>query len=125
MERISITLPKQNDRIYTQLPEPDKEMFDKLKEQYGFAKNAPAARTFLKLGMMSIVDNDPRHSMSSEADDKGVDPVTIRELIPEGEENAVDITDEFWTEVLRDRIVDIVEDDPEIHRNGFEVYRCQ
>lgn len=125
MEGITITLPKQNDRIYTYLPEPDKEMFNELKEQYGFAKDAQAARTFLKLGMMSIVDNDPRHSMSSEADDKGVDPVTIRELIPEGEENAVDITDEFWADLLRERMLDIVEDDPEIHRNGYEVYRCQ
>lgn len=125
MEGLAITLPKQNDRIYTHLPEPDKEMFNKLKEQYGFAKDSQAGRTFLKLGMMSIVDNDPRHSMSSKADDKGVDPVTIRELIPEGEENAVDITDEFWAEVLRKRMLDIVEDDPEIHRNGFEVYRCQ
>ena len=125
MERIAITLLKQNDRIYTELPEPDKEVFNKLKEQYGFAKDAQAARTFLKLGMMSIVDNDPRHSMPSEADDKGADPVTIRELIPEGEENAVDITDEFWAELLRERMLDIVEDDPEIHRKGFEVYRCQ
>lgn len=123
MGKITITLPKQNDRIDTQLPEPDKGMFDELKEQYGFAKDSQAARTFLKLGMMSIVDNDPRHSMASGADDKGVDPVTIRELIPESEENAVDITDEFWSKVLRDRMLDIVEEDPEIHRNGFEIYR--
>lgn len=122
MDQVTITLPEQDDRIYTQLPEPDMEVFNKLKEEYGFVKDAEAARTFLNLGMMSIVDNDPRHSVSK-ADSGGFDPVTIRELVPEGEDNAVEVTDEFWDEVLRGQMLDIVEEDPEIHRSGLNIYR--
>jgi hypothetical protein len=122
MERLAITLPEQDDRINTHLPEPDMKNFNKLKEEYGFGSSAEAARTFLKLGMMSIVDNDPRHSVSK-ADSGGFDPVTIREVVPEGEENAVEVTEEFWDEVLRNQMLDIVEEDPEIHRSGLQIYR--
>jgi hypothetical protein len=97
-------------------------MFDELKEQYNFNSDAEAARSFLFMGMRSVVDNDPRHSTPSQAGD-GFSPVTIRQLVPEGPENAVDMTDEFWTQILRDELVDIVGDDPEINRDGYEIYR--
>lgn len=123
MKDLTITMPEQDDKMLARIPEPDKEIFNKLKEQYGFNADATAARTFLKLGMMSIVDNDPRHSQSPEVDRQGFEPKTIRELIPEGEENAVDMTNEFWDELLRGQMPDIVENDPEIQRNGYEIYR--
>jgi len=122
MSNLQITLPEQDDYIYTKLPEPDREMFEELKEQYGFGTYSEAARSFLKLGMMSVIDNDPRHSLTSETDSE-LPPVTIRELIPKGADNSVDITDEFWDQILRDEMLDIIEKDPEIHRDGFEVYR--
>lgn len=123
MERMSITLPKQDDHLQFNLPEPDKEMFDELKEQYEFPSSAEAGRSFLKLGMMSMVDNDPRHSISSGTDSGESNPVTIRELIPEGEDNAVEIPDELWNTILRNKIIDIIEDDPEIKRDGLKIYR--
>ncbi|WP_135807437.1 hypothetical protein [Halorussus marinus] len=122
MDALVVNLPEQDDKIGTELPNPDREMFDKLKEQYGFSTDAEAARIFLKLGMMSTVNNDPRHSISSETGGE-FSPVTIRELVPEGMDNAVEITDEFWDQILRDEMIDIVENDPEIHRDGLEIYR--
>lgn len=122
MERVTVTLPQQGEEAYLRLGEPDMDTFEELKEQYGFSSKSEAGRCFLKLGMMSAVDNDPRHSTTSEVGEE-FSPVTIRQLIPEGDENAVDMTDEFWQEVLRDEMVDIVEDDPEIKRDGFKIYR--
>jgi len=122
MEPVSITLPQQGGRFQLGIPEPEKDLFDKLKEQYGFGSDAEAGRCFLKLGMMSVVDNDPRHSTTLQSSEDFT-PITIRELLPEGAENAVDMTDEFWEEILRDEMMDIVEDDPEIKRDGFGIYR--
>lgn len=119
--RMNITLPEQGEQIIVALPEPDKDTFDELKEQYGFAFDSEAARCFLKLGMMSAVDNDPRHSTTSQPGEE-VSPVTLRELIPEGAENAVEI-DEFWQQILRDEMMDIAIDDPEIKRDGLKFYR--
>ncbi|WP_262181331.1 hypothetical protein [Haloarcula laminariae] len=119
---VKITLPEQDDEIGTRLPEPDGEMFDKLKEKYNFPYDSEAARCFLKLGMMSAVDNDPRHVTASETNED-FSPVTIRQLVPEGADNAVDMTDEFWEQILRDEMMDIVADDPAIHRDGFKIYK--
>jgi hypothetical protein len=33
------------------------------------------------------------------------------------------MSDELWEEKLRDEIMDIVSEDPELDRDGFEVYR--
>lgn len=120
--RVKITLPEQGEEISVVVPEPDKDTFDELKKQYGFTYDSEAARCFLKLGMMSAVDNDPRHSTTSQTGEE-FSSVTIRQLLPEGAENAVDMTDEFWEQILRDEMMDIVKDDPEIKRDGFEIYR--
>jgi hypothetical protein len=78
--------------------------------------------------MRSTVENDPRHSTEDtesqqEEPQEGYQPPTIRELIPKGEENSLDMSDELWEEKLRDEIMDIVSEDPELNRDGFEVYR--
>lgn len=119
--RMDITLPEQGEGIRVSVPEPDKNTFNELKKQYGFTHDSAAARCFLKLGMMSAVDNDPRHSTTSQSSEE-FSPVTIRQLIPEGAENAIEI-DEFWNQVLRDKMMDIAIDDPEINRDGLRFYK--
>lgn len=104
MKKVQITLPEQGDIISAKVPEPDKEQFDELKEQYNFTTDSEAARCFLKLGMMSVVDNDPRHATQSETTEDD-STVTLRELVPEGADNAVDMTDEFWEQILRDKMI--------------------
>jgi hypothetical protein len=118
---LDIILPEQGEQIRVNVPEPDKNTFDELKEQYGFSSDSSAARCFLKLGMMSAVDNDPRHSTTLQSG-KGFSPVKIRQLIPEGAENAVEI-DEFWEQILRDEMMDIAIDDPKIKRDGLKLYK--
>jgi hypothetical protein len=122
MEEIRIYLSEEEGQITAQVPEPDKETFNELKSQYNFASASAAARCFLKLGMMSAVDNDPRHMAASQTDEE-FSPATIREQVPEGADNAVDMTDEFWEEILRDEMLEIVTKDPEIKRDGYDIYR--
>jgi hypothetical protein len=122
MDKLAINLPEQEDRIDTQLPEPDREVFDELKGQYNFPSDAAAARFFLNVGMRSTVDNDPRHMAASQTDEE-FSPTTIRELVPEGADNAVDMTDEFWEEILRDAMLNVVTEDPEIKQDGYDIYR--
>ena len=100
-----------------------REKYDKLTEEYGFTSRAAFLRHMVHLGMNTLVEQDPTNKQSSTTTAQNDNPVTIRELIPQGEENAVDITSEFWEEVLRDEILDIVEQDPEIKRNGFYAYK--
>lgn len=122
MEDLEICLPKQDSKIGTRLTEPDRELFDELKQRYNFASDSEAGRCFMKLGMMSAIDNDPRHAAKSDTTED-FSPVTIRQLVPEEAENAVDATNEFWDQILRDEMMDIVLEDPEIHRDGVDIYK--
>lgn len=122
MVRINVNLPEQNKGITTQMNEPDLEVFDELKEKYGFTSRAEAARAFMNLGMKSIVVGDPRNPQSQN-DNKKTNAVTIRELVPKGKENSVSIPDEFCDDIIKNQLIDIVADDPEIKRDGLEVYR--
>ena len=99
-----------------------KEELDDLAEDYGFPSRAAFLRCMIRIGMNSLIQNDP---VKTNRDNKTQSDtaVTIRELIPEGEENAVDITNEFWDKILRGQMLDIVENDPKIERNGYEVYK--
>lgn len=103
----------------------DMKEFEEKMEQYGFAKKSRAARYFLNIGMKSIAQNDPRNTRSNNEPTKSGDsyrPVTIREFIPEGKENSLDIRDELLSEIEGD-LLDICRNDPEITVDNFQVYR--
>jgi hypothetical protein len=115
--------------VIVSLSEMDYEKLEELKEQYGLKNKSAAVRYFTNLGMRSAVENDPRHSTTEDTESQQEEPQesyrppTVRELIPEGEENSLDMSDELWDEKLRDEIMDVVSEDPQINRDGFEVYR--
>jgi hypothetical protein len=96
--------------------------FHQLKDHYNFSSNASAARYFLNIGMLSVEKNDPRNNNSEQADNQSDSAPTIREFVPEGRDNAVDLKDDL-PEVIRENMLDIVESDPKINRDGFEVWR--
>lgn len=98
------------------------ERFDELKSQYGFSSSAAAARYFMNVGMLSAVDNDPRVANNDQDETKDESAPTVREYVPEGRESAVDLKDDL-PEIIRDNILDIVDADDEIKRDGFEVWR--
>lgn len=100
---------------------PNKDLLDKKKEEYGFTSRSAFLRCMLHLGINTVEHLEPTGiNQENKSDDEAV---TIRELVPEGKENAVGMTAEFWDEILEDRMIDIVESDPEITREGFKIYR--
>ena len=122
-EKINIEYWKDRERIGTVQPlveEAQYEEFVEFADTYFHSKSA-AARHLIALGMRSFVQNDPRN-MPETPDQQDSSAVTIRELIPEGEENAVDIRDELL-EKIDDQLLEIVNSDPEITLDGWEVYR--
>lgn len=99
-----------------------KEEIDKKAEKNGFPSRSAYLRTMFRLGENTLIEQDPTKK-SSTAETQDDNSVTIRELVPEGQENAVDMTDEFWEEILRDEMLNIVEQDPEIKRDGYDIYK--
>lgn len=84
-------------------------------EELGLSR-AAAIRHWIEIGRRSTIINDPRNDPERKS---GSNPV--KELIPEGEENSVDLRDEL-PQLIEDALIDIVDEDDDIQRDGFEVY---
>lgn len=101
------------------------EEFHEKMDSYDFVTKAQAARYFINIGMKSIVENDPRNAennRSSRPEQDNYFPETIRDFIPEGKDNAVDIRDELLDRI-EDEILNICREDPEINIDNWEAYR--
>ena len=125
-EEISIK-PRDRDNIdiALQFEIMNREEFNERMDCYGFTTKAEAARYFINIGMKSIVENDPRNTKnnrSSQDQKSSHSPETIRDFIPEGEDNAVDIRDELL-DVIEDEILNICRRDPEINIDNWKVYK--
>jgi hypothetical protein len=97
----------------------EKEELKTLAEQHGFPSLSAFLRHMVYLGMNTVVEQDPTKQLQDETDH---DAVTVRELIPEGEENAIDVRDEL-PDKFENNVLDIVDEDPKINREGWLVYR--
>lgn len=97
------------------------EKIENMQEEYGFPSRASFLRCMVELG----IQNFTREYVQDEDDSQSVgesEATTIREMVPEGEENAVDLRDEL-PEIIEADLLDIVDKDSEISRSGWEVYR--
>jgi len=101
---------------------PEEELFHEMIEEYGFRSKSEAARAFLTLGMNVMLESDPRNHGSSYTDSDDYEPTTIRELIPQGSENAVDARNELM-DIIDGRLPEVIQNDPEITQDGWEVHR--
>ena len=97
------------------------EIVNEFTEKSAYPNRSAAVRSLVILGMTRYV-NDPRSKESASSQSKDFEPITIRELIPEGRENAINMTEDVPS-VVKENIIDIVENDPEISRNGLEVWK--
>jgi hypothetical protein len=103
----------------------NEEEFHEKMDSYDFVSKAQAARYFINIGMKSIVENDPRNVENNRPSRSGQDnysPETIRDFIPEGKDNAVDIRDELLDRI-EDEILNICREDPAINIDNWEAYR--
>ena len=96
------------------------ERFEELKEEYGFGTDSAALRYFINIGMRATVETDPRNSRSKAESQNPVPK--IRDYIPEGKENAVDLKDDL-PDIIAENMLDIAEADDKIKRDGFEVWK--
>jgi len=119
-ERMQFTISPDGENLNIRTPKLEKERIDNLVDEYGFQSRASFCRHMIYLGINTLVENDPSNKDYSESTNN--EAVTIREITPKGEENAVEI-DDFWEEIMKNKFLDIVENDPEIKREGFSVYR--
>ena len=90
-------------------------------EEYGFPSRSAFLRCMVQLG----IENLTKDYVQKEEKTQNVEnseAKTIREMIPEGEENAVDVRNEL-PKMIENDLLDIVDQDPEINRSGWEVYR--
>lgn len=97
----------------------EKEELDELAEEYGFPSRSSFLRHMVQLGMNTLVQQDPTRKTAIQSEDSAV---TIRELIPKGKENAVDVRDEL-PELIEEQLLDIVDRDTVVEREGWMVYR--
>lgn len=97
---------------------------DEFVEETRFPSRAAAMRSLIFLGMREYALGDPRRSQNQQKENQNnnFSPVTIRELIPEGKDNAVSLKSEL-TNTIDKQLLEIVEEDPEINRDGWKVYR--
>jgi hypothetical protein len=92
-----------------------KEELKEAAEELGLSRSA-AIRHWIEIGRRSTIVNDPRNDPERKSESN-----PVKELIPEGKENSVDIRDEL-PQLIEDALIDIVDEDDEIQRDGFEVY---
>jgi hypothetical protein len=104
-------------QIQTTLNTAEYRDFRELADSY-FKNEAQAARKLITLGMHAFVEHDPR-TQNQESTDNAV---TIRDYIPEGEKNAVDVREQLIKEI-EDDLLDIVSNDPEVTLDGWKAYK--
>lgn len=98
--------------------EMEKDELKSLAEEHGFSSLSSFLRHMVYLGKNTLVEEDPTNQSQDAVNDNAV---TIRELIPEGSENAIDVRDEL-PQKFEDSVLDIIDEDPEINREGWLIY---
>lgn len=122
---VSVSLGERGVEIKTIAGEQWLDTVDKFVEQSGYPNRSAAIRSLVCLGMYAYTHNDPRNQTGSDENSGGENsfsPKTIREFIPEGKESAVSIQDELPSQIEKE-LLDVVEEDPKINRDGWEVYK--
>lgn len=99
------------------------ELVDEFAEKSHFKSKSAAIRSLVMLGIRNYAFEPPvTPSESKQSPDSDFSPTTIREMIPEGEENSVHLFEEL-PDKIEGQLLDTVVNDPEIQRDGSEVYR--
>lgn len=110
---------EREDKVHVKFTTANWEEYERLREEYNFTSDSAAARCFINLGMRSFVANHPTKETTNQTQEGGPQ---ISDFVPDGEEDSIHMFDEL-PEVIRENVVDIVDEDPEISRDGNKVYK--
>lgn len=90
-------------------------------KKHGFNNRSEALRYFLTLGMNSFVETDPRNKRAQNGDE-GYTPLTIREILPDNKEDALDLREEEILDEIDKRLPEEIAEDPKIAQEGWKVW---
>lgn len=110
---------RKSERIEIQAGEVNKKQIDDRIEDLGFPSKAAGYRYFINLGMNAYAETDPRNVEAKETD--GYTPLTLRDVLPEDKENALDLRDEVL-ERIEDELLQEAQNDPKIQIEGWNAW---
>jgi hypothetical protein len=125
LDAISLKLdphdPESTEMVYT--PKETTERIEKFVDEYNFNSRSSAMRHLLGIGLRAAVMNDPRTSVSADAQDEDEisESVKLKDFVPSGRENAVDVRSELMGKIDKE-LLEAVQRDPDIEMDGWEVY---
>jgi len=97
------------------------EELQEVMEEHGFDNRSEALRYFLTIGMNSFVETDPRNKRAQNRDE-GYTPLTIREILPDSKDDALDLREEEILDEVDKRLPEEIAEDPKIVQEGWEVW---
>ena len=108
------------------LSEPTKEELEDFAEDANFGTLSEATRYCLKIGMMAYTETDPRNKNQNDSSpQQQYQPLTIRDVLPEDEENAVNIQGDSILERIDDKLLEELQNDPAVKFEGWNVWLSQ
>jgi len=108
-------------RIDLKTTEPHKKEIKERAEELGFNNLSEAVRYFITIGMHAFEETDPRNSSYDDVSE--YNPLTIRDVIPEGRENALNMREKEVMDAIDEMLAKEISADPEIQQEGWEVWR--
>jgi hypothetical protein len=105
-------------------PEITVERVDKFADEYNFSTRSAALRHLISTGLQAAVMDDPRtpSPTDTESEDETSESVKLKDFVPVGRANAVDVRDDLIEEI-DESLLEAVQKDPDIEMDGWEVYR--
>jgi hypothetical protein len=109
--------------IGVSLNEATKNELNEAAEKLGIDGKAAAYRYFLTMGVNAIFETDPRGSTdSTEGSDAQYEPLTIRDVLPVDEEEALNMKEDEVVDAISEKLMNEVNSDPKIKTNGWNVW---
>jgi hypothetical protein len=90
-------------------------------EDLGFTNKSAAYRAFLTIGMNAIFHLDPRNDDGGKSGE-GHEPLTLRDVLPDSKENALNMREGELLDKLDDRLATEIAEDPAIKQEGWKVW---
>lgn len=104
------------------LTEATKDELNEAAERLGFNQRASAYRYFLTMGVNAIVETDPRSSISTQESDTQYESLSIRDVLPDNKEKSLNIKNDEVVEAVGEELLDEVNNDPKIRKDGWNVW---
>jgi len=97
------------------------EELEQAADELGVSSLSIAYRYFITMGMRAVAETNPQNQ-STNVDTQEYNPLRLRDVLPESEEDALNLRDGELLEALDNEIAREIEDDPMIEKSGWNVW---